>query len=87
MCAMQRPSRRDYKSVRNWFQNNEPIIQQEMSFVRCKEDLVSLRTGREYAGFDSLVERCLSRLDSMLVKHLKCHILRVSPQLQPTRLT
>ncbi|KAK4540552.1 hypothetical protein LTR36_009082 [Oleoguttula mirabilis] len=85
VCALQRPSGRDYASVRNWFRMNEPIIQQEMNFVRRKEDLITLRTGREYASFDSLVECGLSRLDSVLVRHFKCHGIRnmfLTPELR-----
>ncbi|KAI9705701.1 MAG: hypothetical protein M1820_005111 [Bogoriella megaspora] len=70
MMAFQRPADRDYRSVRTWFHNTQPIVDEEQAFIRCKEDIITLRHGRECAGFDGLVESIL--------KHMNCQLTRVS---------
>ncbi|CAN9324095.1 unnamed protein product [Alternaria alternata] len=50
--AFQRPSKRDYRSFRTWFWNKKPLSYElEEQFIKRKEDLVSLRHGREWSGF------------------------------------
>jgi hypothetical protein len=70
LTSFQRPSHRDYKSVRTWFYNEEPLVRREQAYIECKEDLVTLRNGRECAGFDGWVEG--------LVRMLDCRFTRVS---------
>ncbi|KAK4634276.1 hypothetical protein CLAFUW4_01010 [Fulvia fulva] len=85
MVSLQRPSSRDYESVRTWFKDNQPIVQREEHFIRRKEDMITLRSGRESAVFDSLVERCLSRVDDFLQRRLRCQIIRnifLTPELR-----
>lgn len=77
MTALQRPSSRDYKSVVNWFEGHHPLVQDEANYIRRKEDMITLRHGRECAGFDSLVERTLSRIDRVLYKAVGCRWIRV----------
>lgn len=76
---MQRPSKRDWRSVKNWIQNCRPLVEPEQKFILRKEDLVTLRCGREGAGFESVVEQMLSRIDQFLTTKLKCKILKVCP--------
>ena len=52
--------------MKNWFAYREPIVRAEARYIRKKEDIVTLRTGRESAGFDGFVERCLASLDGWL---------------------
>jgi hypothetical protein len=68
--AFQKPSNRDYTSVRSWFWDNQDAIghEAEASFIKKKEDIISLRSGREWSGFDGWVENCLRRLDSRLIR-------------------
>ncbi|EMF11142.1 uncharacterized protein SEPMUDRAFT_150153 [Sphaerulina musiva SO2202] len=66
MVSLQRPASRDYQTMKNWFAFREPITRGEARYIRKKEDIVTLRTGRESAGFDGFVERCLTRLDCWL---------------------
>ena len=66
--AFQQPSSRNYRSVRTWFRNIEPIIQREQQYIRLKEDIVTLRHGREWAGFDGLVESILQKFDCRLIR-------------------
>jgi len=68
--AFQKPSHRDYKSVRTWFWNLKPLVRKESDYIKKKEDIITLRSGREWSSFDGLVESTLRRFD--------CEPLRVS---------
>jgi len=70
--AFQKPSQRDYKSVRTWFWNLKPLVEGDAEFIRKKEDIVTLKTGREWSGFDGFVESTLRRVDCKLVQRLFC---------------
>ena len=73
MVSFQKPADRDYKSVRTWLHNTKPIVDEEENFIRCKEDMVTLRHGRECAGFDGLVESVLNSLNCRLTRAgLRC---------------
>lgn len=75
MNGFQRPSNRDYKSLRNWCNIERPLSSEaEREFVRRKEDLITLRQGREWAGFDGWMEtaimklpRCLSEVGRLFI--------------------
>lgn len=81
VSSLQRPSRKDYKSVKSWFMNHEPVVQGEWKHLLRKEDVITLRTGRECAGFDGFVEYVLQYLDACLTRY-RCHIIRVSTTLR-----
>lgn len=66
--AFQRPSERDYRSVRRYHNNTKPLMDGEMESIRCKEDVVSISTGRERAAFDGGVETLIGQVDSTLKK-------------------
>jgi len=68
--AMNRPSKSDYTSVVNHMHNREPLVEAEGSWVYKKEDLVTLRAGREHAWLDSGIEKML--------KWFHCGFLEVS---------
>ena len=89
--AFQRPSERDYRSVRRYHNNTKPLMDGEMESIRCKEDVVSISTGRERAAFDGGVETLIGQVDSTLKKifNLKQGPLLVSDPLQraPSYLT
>lgn len=78
IACFQRPSQRDYESVRNWFNIELPLVEDEATFIQRKEDIVTLRTGRECAAFDGLVERSLAMLDRFLTTRCGCRIVQVS---------
>jgi len=59
LVAMNRPADRDQGSVMNYFENEMPLAQNDMKFIMEKEDLVTLRPGRENAWLDACVERML----------------------------
>ena len=77
MNALQKPSKRDYESVRTWFEYEEPIVRREAQFIRGKEDMVTLRVGRECAGFDGFIERLLGSSDRFLQKWFYITAIRV----------
>ncbi|KAH9869038.1 hypothetical protein J1614_008115 [Plenodomus biglobosus] len=69
--AFQRPSRRDYRSLRRWFYNVKPISYvREAQYIKKKEDLVTLRHGREWALFDGWIEECIRKLPNWVSKPL-----------------
>ncbi|KAF1939945.1 hypothetical protein EJ02DRAFT_351025 [Clathrospora elynae] len=69
--ALQKPSRRDYRSLRRWFYSETPLsYMREEEFIKRKEDLITLRHGREWAGFDGLIEECIRKLPCRLTRWL-----------------
>ena len=67
--AFQRPSNRDYHSFRTWFWNVKPLnYEPEEDFIKRREDLVSLRHGREWSGFDGMIETCIRKVHSPLTQ-------------------
>jgi hypothetical protein len=67
--AFQRPNKRDYTTLRRWFNNKNSIsYEREEEWVMRKEDLITLRSGREWAGFDGWVEKCIGKLPNRMTK-------------------
>ncbi|KAK5705532.1 hypothetical protein LTR97_002651 [Elasticomyces elasticus] len=63
VSSFQRPSNRVYRNVRKYMHNTKPLCDADMRSIRCKEDIITLRQGREYANFDGVVERALRCVD------------------------
>lgn len=61
--AFQKPSDRNYRSVRRYHHNTKPLMDAEIDSIRSKEDTVSLRSGREWATFDGGVETMIGQID------------------------
>ncbi|KAK6851579.1 hypothetical protein PG995_011704 [Apiospora arundinis] len=59
MVSLNRPAERDYRSVEAHFNNRKPLVDEEYGFIYQKEDLITLRDGREMAFLDSFTERML----------------------------
>lgn len=57
--------------------DSNPLVAEEQTYIRRKEDIVSLRTGRECAGFDGYVELLLNKLNKSLIKRCHCHFIEV----------
>jgi hypothetical protein len=57
IAALRKPSHGDYKSVKQWFFDNKPLVEagKEGEFITWKEDIVSLHQGREWAAFDGIL--------------------------------
>lgn len=70
---MDRPLARDYQSVKNYMENGGGhLFEEESDFVYEKEDLVTLRPGREHAWLDGILERVLQTCRCRLL--LVCHL-------------
>ncbi len=54
--------------MRTWFHNVKPVVEDEENYIKIREDIVSLRHGREWAGFDGFVEYMLHKLNCELVR-------------------
>lgn len=59
MVAMNRPPMRDQTSLRNFMENRPCLVEEEKSFAYEKEDLITLRPGRDRSFVDAFVERML----------------------------
>lgn len=68
LVSFQRPTDRDYRSVRNWHKQGTPLVGEDQEFLLWKEDIVTLRHGREWASFDGLVEEMLHKFDGPLIR-------------------
>jgi hypothetical protein len=68
LVSFQRPTNRDYKSVRNWIHNKAPLVEEDQDYILWQEDIITLRHGREWASFDGLVEAFLHKIDCPLVQ-------------------
>jgi hypothetical protein len=60
LALLNPPTARDYESVRSYLAKLRPIYE-EQEFIKYKEDLVSLKPGREHSYLDVLVEKLLFR--------------------------
>jgi hypothetical protein len=67
MVALNRPASRDYQSVKNFFDNEAPFCADEV-YIYHKEDIITLKPGRENAWLDGLVERILQKFTCAPVK-------------------
>ncbi|SMR44992.1 unnamed protein product [Zymoseptoria tritici ST99CH_3D1] len=76
VTSLQKPSRMDYVSVKDWFVEEKPVIDKEATFILRKEDIITLRDGRECAAFDNLVERALAKVDKFLTVRCRCTVVR-----------
>ena len=65
-----RPSSGEHHSVRNFINYRQPLVPSEQKFILCKEDLITLRPGREHAWLDSSMEKVL--------KWMRCDLIEVS---------
>jgi hypothetical protein len=65
--------------VENFINNRQPLVPSEQSFIYCKEDLITLRPGREHAWLDCAVERLLriSRCRTIQVCHVYVWVFRM----------
>ncbi|KAK8007741.1 hypothetical protein PG989_001731 [Apiospora arundinis] len=72
MVSLNRPAERDYRSVEEYMNNRKPLIDEEYGFIYQKEDLVTLRDGREMAVLDSFTERLLRTFHCSLLQKLFC---------------
>ena len=66
--SFNKPAAGDYQSVKNYINNKKPLVADESSYIYKKEDIVTLRAGREHAWLDTWVERLLRAINCKPVK-------------------
>ena len=68
MAAMNKPAKRDYTSVKNYFLDETPLNAEDEYYIYRKEDIITLKPGREDAWLDGIIERILQKLSCPLIK-------------------
>ena len=56
---MSRPTKHNHRSVVNYIENLQPLVEKERQFIYHNEDLVTFKNGGELTWFDSAIERLL----------------------------
>ncbi|KAI9711810.1 MAG: hypothetical protein M1820_001955 [Bogoriella megaspora] len=59
LVSFNTPAPGDYQSVVNYMNDKTPLVEDEAQWVKHREDMVTLRGGREHAWLDSGIEHCL----------------------------
>jgi hypothetical protein len=72
LVSLNRPAKTEYNSVQNFIHDEKPQCQEEETWIECKEDLITLRPGREHAWLDALLEHLLKWLHCSLIEHIFC---------------
>ncbi|KAI4959384.1 hypothetical protein J4E86_003106 [Alternaria arbusti] len=66
--SFQKPSDRNYRSVRRYCFKKKPLMDDVLDSIRTKEDIVTIHNGREWASFDGGVETMIGQTDRFLKK-------------------
>lgn len=72
MAALNKPTNTEHNSVTWWMQIDQPQVSEDAKWIRDKEDLITLRPGREHAWLDASVEK--------LLQWFHCPLLGVRPE-------
>ena len=67
MMAFNKPAEADRQNVGRYLWNRKPLVEVEASWIRHKEDLITLRAGRERAWLDGIVEGFLKLCHCKLI--------------------
>ncbi|KIW68872.1 hypothetical protein PV04_04787 [Phialophora macrospora] len=70
MTALNKPTNTEHTSVKRWMDMEQPLIGDDAGFINEKEDLITLRPGREYAWLDAAVEKILQKLHMEVIANL-----------------
>jgi uncharacterized protein YqgQ len=78
LAAANRPPQRDYNSVASFITHKKPLLEGDDDFIYNKEDLITLRPGRESAWLDAAVEKILKLkvFPRNVVKYVFCSKVR-----------
>lgn len=68
MAALNKPAERDYRSVEGYVFEKKPLFDEEYGFIYNKEDLITLRDGRETTFLDNLTEKMLQTFHCSLLQ-------------------
>jgi hypothetical protein len=61
--ALNRPGKAEHTSVLNYVEGLTPVAKKESRYLYNKEDLITLRPGREHAWLDRSIEQLLRVAD------------------------
>jgi hypothetical protein len=67
LTSLSKPAARDYRSVRAYFEEKGPVVEDE-KYINHKEDIITLKPGRENAWLDAMVEKGLRKFASPTVR-------------------
>ena len=67
IASLNRPPTRDYLSVKSYFDEEAPLCNVE-SYIYRKEDIITLKPGRETAWLDAFIEEGLHKLSSTFIR-------------------
>lgn len=70
MRGFERPSEKDYKSVKAYEWNERPIVEDEAEWLRWKEDLVALKPKKEPDRLERTIEAILGKIDCKFIRNL-----------------
>jgi hypothetical protein len=70
LVAANRPQEHDYNSVAAFVDYKKPLMQGDDDFIYQKEDLITIRPGRESAWVDAIVEDFLKLLPRSAIKYM-----------------
>lgn len=81
MVSLNKPADRDHLSVQNFLESGYedngkslmPLMEGDNEFIYRKEDLITLRPGRESAWLDAFVERVLKMIHCKPVQVRLCN--------------
>jgi hypothetical protein len=71
IVVLNRPTKSDYRSVDS-FMIDEPLAHEENTWIQHKEDLVTLRPGREHVWLDASIEHLLRYFHCGLIEYWFC---------------
>lgn len=72
MMVLRRPTSSEYESLRNYCDYDANFTELEEEWTHCKEDMVTLRPGREHAWLDRVIEYVLGAFQCPLIRYMFC---------------
>lgn len=73
--SMRHPTTSEYRSLRNLCHYEQQLSERDEAWVKWKEDMVTLRPGRDHAWLDTAIETALRLFNCKLTKvcsKMKC---------------
>jgi hypothetical protein len=67
IASLNRPTARDYLRAKSYFDEESPLCNVE-SYIYCKEDIITLKPGRETAWLDAFIEKVLQKFASRFIR-------------------
>lgn len=80
LMGFNKPSHGDQRSACNYIWGNKPIDPRESAYFQCKEDLITLKAGREHAWLDTVIEAALRKLNCGPIEWVFCSKVDLAPK-------